>query len=455
MSALPRNARLFCLFRVFFNCRFYYPVYLVMFLEFGLSIAQFATLNLIWAITIVLLEVPSGALADHVGRRKLVVASAILMILEILVLLLTPAGSSLVFGMFVINRVLSGAAEAAASGADEAMAYESIPAANRQVVWSRIMKQTMIGMSIGFVITSITGALVYSPEFINSLLDMLGLDPGATKAQTLKFPLYLNLVTALAVFLIAVRFEEAPNSPNPSDPRLNTIRESFSGTIRAGRWILKSPAASTLMLIGLFYDSIIRVFYTVSSNVYKLIKLPEWIWGFVGASASVIGIGVALLCERMAKKCSPSTNFMVVTTLTFAGCMALANPVPLWGVVLLLPMLTSMRFLQYFLSLYLNQVTPSGQRATVLSFKGASMNLSFGLLTQLFGIITAQFLWSDQFASMPNPELAAFAHTLTWWPAYFAIGATLLFTFTRWRYGKGITLLIEEGKAINDKGVGT
>ena len=72
-----------------------------------------------------------------------------------------------------------------------------------------------------------------------------------------------------------------------------------------------------------------------------------------------------------------------------------------------------------------------------------------------FGIITAQFLWSDQFASMPNPELAAFAHTLTWWPAYFAIGATLLFTFTRWRYGKGLTALIEEGKTLNDKATGT
>ena len=83
------------------------------------------------------------------------------------------------------------------------------------------------------------------------------------------------------------------------------------------------------------------------------------------------------------------------------------------------------------------------------------MNLSFGLLTQLFGIITAQFLWSDQFASRPNPELAAFAHTLTWWPAYFAIGATLLFTFTRWRYGKGLTVLIEKGKTLNDKGTGT
>ena len=110
-----------------------------------------------------------------------------------------------------------------------------------------------------------------------------------------------------------------------------------------------------------------------------------------------------------------------------------------------------MRFLQYFLSLYLNQVTPSEQRATVLSFKGASMNLSFGILTQIFGIVTAHFLWSEEFTGLPNPELAAFAYTLTWWPAYFAIGVALLFAFTRWRYRKGLNILIEEGKALNSE----
>ena len=41
-----RNPRLFVLFRLLFNCRFYYPIYLVLFLDFGLSLAQFATLNL-------------------------------------------------------------------------------------------------------------------------------------------------------------------------------------------------------------------------------------------------------------------------------------------------------------------------------------------------------------------------------------------------------------------------
>ncbi|NRB45533.1 MAG: MFS transporter, partial [Verrucomicrobiales bacterium] len=76
MNELNNNTKLFALFRVFFNCRFYYPIYLVMFLDFGLTISEFATLNLIWAITIILLEVPSGALADHIGRKRLVIISA-------------------------------------------------------------------------------------------------------------------------------------------------------------------------------------------------------------------------------------------------------------------------------------------------------------------------------------------------------------------------------------------
>ena len=34
---------------------------------------QFALLNAVWAVTIVLLEVPSGALADRIGRKNMVV----------------------------------------------------------------------------------------------------------------------------------------------------------------------------------------------------------------------------------------------------------------------------------------------------------------------------------------------------------------------------------------------
>ena len=69
--AAERNVRLFVAFRILFNARFYYPVFMVMFLDFGITVEEFALLNAIWAAAIVILEVPSGALADLVGRRSL------------------------------------------------------------------------------------------------------------------------------------------------------------------------------------------------------------------------------------------------------------------------------------------------------------------------------------------------------------------------------------------------
>ena len=122
-----RNVRLFIAFRVFFNARFYYPIFTILFLDFGLTLDQFALLNAAWAAAIVLLEVPSGALADTIGRRKLLIVTGVLMVIEIALLCFVPLGNAgLLFAVFIVNRILSGAAEAAASGADEAIAYGEV-----------------------------------------------------------------------------------------------------------------------------------------------------------------------------------------------------------------------------------------------------------------------------------------------------------------------------------------
>ena len=59
---LSQNANRFIIFSVFFTARAYYPVLAILFLDLGLSLDQFVLLNLIWAATIFLFEVPSGAL---------------------------------------------------------------------------------------------------------------------------------------------------------------------------------------------------------------------------------------------------------------------------------------------------------------------------------------------------------------------------------------------------------
>src|SRR5436309_3460175 len=152
---MPRNTALFIWFRLLFNCRFYYPVYTVLFLDFGLNLSQFAALNTAWAFSIVLLDVPCGALADVMGRRNLLVLSAGLMVVEMLVFACVPVGGPWAFPIFMINRVLSGAAEAFASGADEALAYDSIPQAERAEVWPRVIGRLSRWMAAGFIVAAL------------------------------------------------------------------------------------------------------------------------------------------------------------------------------------------------------------------------------------------------------------------------------------------------------------
>ena len=98
---LENNLTRFILFRLLYSARFYYPVFTVLFLDYGLSLEQFAVLNMVWALTIVLAEVPSGALADIVARKRLVVFAALMMVLEMALIVFAPIGSSsLLFSSF-------------------------------------------------------------------------------------------------------------------------------------------------------------------------------------------------------------------------------------------------------------------------------------------------------------------------------------------------------------------
>ena len=179
-----RNLSAFTAFRAFFSARFYYPVYALIFLDFGLTLEQFGILNAVWALTIVLSEVPSGALADTLGRRKLLLAAGLCMVAEMSVLLLaTPNGGPLVFYLFLLNRIISGLAEAAASGADEALTYDALKAAGRELEWGKVLESVQRMTSVAFFFAMTLGAVVYDPSFVNAALNSIGLDAQFTQSQ--------------------------------------------------------------------------------------------------------------------------------------------------------------------------------------------------------------------------------------------------------------------------------
>ena len=139
-----KNLRLYLWFQIFYNARFYYPVLAILFLDLGLTLDQFVVLNAIWAATILFAEVPSGALADILGRKTLIVTASILMLLEMALLLFAPIdGGWTLFGLCAANRILSGLSEAAASGADQALAYDTLVEHGQEDQWDDALATTM------------------------------------------------------------------------------------------------------------------------------------------------------------------------------------------------------------------------------------------------------------------------------------------------------------------------
>ena len=67
-----------------------------------------------------------------------------LMILEMSLIAFVPFGNAnLIFWVWVLNRILSGAAEASASGADEALAYDSLPGGEQEARWPKVLARLM------------------------------------------------------------------------------------------------------------------------------------------------------------------------------------------------------------------------------------------------------------------------------------------------------------------------
>ncbi len=430
---LDQNLRLFVWFRVLFNARFYYPVFAILFFDFGLSPLEFYILNgVVWTIASILLEVPSGALADRFGRKALLVTSSVLMVLEMVVFGLTPSGGGAhVFALFFLNRILSGAAEAAASGADEALAYDSIPPVDRETVWPRVQSRLMASQSIAMIIALNIGAFCYGLQEPPFHVD---------KELAMRLPIFLCLLSALATLAVTLKMREPQRETGSIQ---ETVRDSFRGTMRAAQWIWNHPAPFYIVLVLVFFDSIVRLFYTVASSYHSLIGIDPRYFGLIGTAANLAGLITAPWISLLVANHTPRFNYRVAALLILAGLCLLALQIPVWGVLVSIPLGMGMRHIHAASSHYLNRVTDSAHRATVLSFRGLAM-MAFYALVNLLAIgqvLAAQrgetiAVWDQAMGNEIIRQTSA-----SWW-IWFVIGLVALTAFRHWRYRLPINAIV-------------
>ncbi|MEW1999544.1 MFS transporter [Streptomyces coelicoflavus] len=142
-----------------------YPVYALLFADTGLSVWQTASLFALWSLTGVLLEVPSGAWADAVSRRLLLILGPLLTAAGFALWVLVPS-----YGAFALGFVLWGAGGALGSGALEALVYDELERAGAADRYARVMGRAR---AIGIAATMSAMGLA-GPVFARGGYDAVG-----------------------------------------------------------------------------------------------------------------------------------------------------------------------------------------------------------------------------------------------------------------------------------------
>ncbi|MGW5377316.1 MFS transporter [Nocardia sp. NPDC003999] len=133
-----------------------YALYALLFADHGMSTGQISLLFAIWSMTSFLLEVPSGAWADTVSRRGLLVLSGVLLTAGFALWTAAPS-----FTGFAAGFVLWGTSGALASGTFEALLYDDLAARGASSTYPRILGYSRAGAETAVVIAIVAATPLY------------------------------------------------------------------------------------------------------------------------------------------------------------------------------------------------------------------------------------------------------------------------------------------------------
>ncbi|WP_433729519.1 MFS transporter [Nocardia sp. CA-129566] len=133
-----------------------YALYAVLFADHGLSTGQISSLLAIWSATAFLLEVPSGAWADTVSRRGLLVLSGVLLTAGFTLWTVLPT-----YLGFALGFLLWGTSGALVSGTFEALLYDELVAHGARHAYPQIIGYARAASEAAIVIAIVAATPLY------------------------------------------------------------------------------------------------------------------------------------------------------------------------------------------------------------------------------------------------------------------------------------------------------
>lgn len=337
----------------------------MLFLAFrGMNLIEIGLLESIFHITSMIMEVPTGFIADRYGRKTSRVMGRIMSLAACLIMI----GSHSFFG-FAVSFVFQSLSYNLESGAGEALIYDSLVQCGKEEEYMKFRGRNEVLFQMAQMLSLLAGGAIATFNY--------DLAYGITA--------FINI----AALGISLSFEEPDISSNVKRDSLFRHMKQSLKAVWENRGVL--PYIFHLEVFSLFHTTLHFYF----QNFMKSEGYIEYQIGLILASASILGAITALVVYRIEKLLGKKNTVILTGALPgiLFSTIALtrAEPVSL----VLLSAVEGFMFVVF--GDYINKLIPSEHRATLLSFESMIFSVMMIGFFPLIGFISEHYSFKTAF----------------------------------------------------------
>lgn len=336
------------------------PIVVLFYEDNGLEMRHVFILQAIYSVSIVVLEIPSGFLADAMGRKKTIVIGTVLGTLGF-------ATYSFSYGFvgFLIAEIILGIGQSLISGADSALLYDTLLESGKKEKYIKY-----------------EGRLISVGNFSEAIAGILG---GLLATLSLRYPYYAQTLIAAIAVPASILLKEP-------DTHKKMLTISFKNILQVVKYALhdNKELKWNIIFSSVIGASTLTMAWFVQPY-FKLIALPLAFFGLMWTLLNLTVGFSSMFADKIENYFKFKKLLIGITIFIPAGFIFISQINTLWGIAVLFIFYYIRGIATPVLKDYINKLCDSDVRATVLSVRNFVIRIIFAILGPFVGWYTDNF----------------------------------------------------------------
>ena len=358
--SLKRNLAALYLVKVAKWMNLVMPVIVLFYKSNGMTMQDIFTLQALYSVTLMVFEIPTGYFADIAGRRTSILTGSFFGFAGYLIYSLSSG-----FWPFVAAETILGIGMSLVSGADSAMLYDSLASTGVSVKYTRY-----------------EGRITSIGNFAEALAGITG---GLLAAISLRTPFLFQAGIAFLAVPAAIMLREPPVHGNIRKPGFRDISAIVVKVLHGDRKLFWNTIFSAVTGVSTLTMAWFAQPFFISAGLK--ISLFGVVWAVLNLAVGL----AAMYAWKVESNMGPRRTVMLFTFFLILGYFGLATSGIVAGFIFLLVFYLARGLATPTLRNYINIITTSDTRATVLSVRNFIIRGLFAVLGPFYGFVTDRF----------------------------------------------------------------